>query len=85
LIADEPTRGVDVGAKRAIYDLIVEMAAAGAAILAVSSEIDEVLGISHRIIVMRDGRIAGELSAATATDEQLMALAFGLNQGASAQ
>jgi simple sugar transport system ATP-binding protein/ribose transport system ATP-binding protein len=85
LIADEPTRGVDVGAKRAIYDLIVEMAAAGAAILAVSSEIDEVLGISHRIIVMRDGRIADELSAATATDEQLMALAFGLNQGASAQ
>lgn len=78
LIADEPTRGVDVGAKRAIYDLMVQLAADGAAILAVSSEIDEVLGISHRIIVMREGRVVGELNAQDATDNELMALAFGL-------
>lgn len=80
LIADEPTRGVDVGAKRAIYDLMVDLAANGTAILAVSSEIDEVLGLSHRILVMREGRIAGELDAAGATDRELMALAFGLTE-----
>lgn len=77
LLADEPTRGVDVGAKRAIYDLMVELADEGMAILAVSSEIDEVLGISHRIVVMHQGRVVGELDGETATDAELMALAFG--------
>lgn len=79
LIADEPTRGVDVGSKRAIYDLMMQLAAEqNLAILTISSEIDEVLGISHRIIVMRDGRIAGELDGETADDADLMALAFGV-------
>ncbi len=80
LLADEPTRGVDVGSKRAIYDLMVEMAEQGMAILAISSEIDEVLGISNRIIVMREGRVVGELDGASATDSELMALAFGLDE-----
>jgi len=83
LIADEPTRGVDIGAKRAIYDLMIELAAAGTAILAVSSEIDEVLGISHRVLVMREGRIVGELDAESTNDDELMALAFGLTEGAN--
>lgn len=78
LVADEPTRGVDVGSKRAIYDLMVALASEGMAILVVSSEIDEVLGISHRIVVMREGRVAGELDGATAAEADLMALAFGV-------
>jgi len=78
LLADEPTRGVDVGSKRAIYDLMVDLAAEGMGILAVSSEVDEVLGISHRILVMREGGLVGELDGASATADELMALAFGL-------
>jgi rhamnose transport system ATP-binding protein len=77
LIADEPTRGVDVGAKRAIYDLLVSLAADGMAIILVSSEIEEVLGLSHRVAVMRQGRIVGELEGATITRDAVMRAAFG--------
>ena len=76
LIADEPTRGIDVGSKRNIYDLLVDLAAGGAAVLVISSELEEVLGLAHRILVMRDGRIAGELDGWTATEADVMALAF---------
>jgi rhamnose transport system ATP-binding protein len=78
LIADEPTRGVDVGAKLGIYELIVRLAEEGLAMLIVSSEIEEVLGIAHRVLVMRQGRLVGELNGATATDNDVMELAFGL-------
>ncbi len=77
LIADEPTRGVDVGAKRAIYELLARLAADGVGILMISSELEEVLGLSHRIIVMREGRIAAELSADEATEQACMEAAFG--------
>jgi ABC-type sugar transport system ATPase subunit len=76
LIADEPTRGIDVGSKRNIYDLLVELAASGAGVLVISSELEEVLGLAHRILVMREGRIAGELDGWTATEADVMALAF---------
>lgn len=76
LIIDEPTRGVDVAAKRAIYELITRLARAGLAILMISSETDEVLGLAHRIVVMRDGRTVGELDGFTATKEQFVASAF---------
>lgn len=76
LIIDEPTRGVDVGAKRAIYELIAQRAKAGLAILMISSETDEVLGLAHRIVVMRDGRTVSELDGLTATKEQFVAAAF---------
>ena len=56
---DEPTRGIDVGAKREIYELINQLAAAGKAVIVVSSDMEEVLGISDRIAVMHEGRIAG--------------------------
>lgn len=79
LIADEPTRGVDVGAKRGIYDLIVRLAEEGMAMLVVSSEIEEVLGIAHRVLVMRSGTIVGELDAAESTSSDVMELAFGLD------
>jgi len=76
-IADEPTRGVDVGAKRGIYDLLVNLAAEGMAVLIVSSELEEVLGLAHRILVMREGRIVGELEGSQATEADVMILAFG--------
>ena len=76
LLFDEPTRGIDVGAKSAIHDLVRRLARDGAAVLMVSSELPELLGMSDRIIVMRDGRIAGELPAG-ATEEDVVALAVG--------
>ncbi|KFF60745.1 sugar ABC transporter ATPase [Cryobacterium sp. MLB-32] len=75
LLLDEPTRGVDVGAKVEIYELINTITAAGGAVLMVSSELPEVLGMSDRILVMRDGRLAGELTAAEATQDAVMTLA----------
>ncbi|WP_105034101.1 sugar ABC transporter ATP-binding protein [Cryobacterium aureum] len=75
LLLDEPTRGVDVGAKVEIYELMNTITAAGGAILMVSSELPEILGMSDRILVMRDGRLAGELSAAEATQDAVMTLA----------
>ncbi|MDG5803754.1 sugar ABC transporter ATP-binding protein [Streptomyces ossamyceticus] len=76
LLFDEPTRGIDVGARSAIHDLVRRLARDGAAVLMVSSELPELLGMSDRIIVMRDGRIAGELPAG-ATEEDVLALAVG--------
>lgn len=77
LIADEPTKGVDVGAKHAIHELIARLAAGGMGVLLISSEIEEVLGLSHRILVMRNGAIVGEFDAATATESDVMNAAFG--------
>jgi ABC-type sugar transport system ATPase subunit len=76
LIFDEPTRGIDVGAKAGIHELMRELARAGAAILMISSELPEVIGMSDRILVMRDGTIAGELPAG-ASEAQIMLLATG--------
>ncbi len=76
IIFDEPTRGIDVGAKYEVYLLINELAAAGKAILMISSELPEVLGMSDRILVMHDGRITGEITdVAAATQEQILELA----------
>ena len=75
-IADEPTRGVDVGAKRGIYNLLVDLASRGIAILLVSSELEEVLGLAHRILVMSGGRLVGELTGGQATETDVMDLAF---------
>ncbi|WP_127497588.1 sugar ABC transporter ATP-binding protein [Paenibacillus glycanilyticus] len=77
LILDEPTRGVDVGAKREIYQLMNELTAHGVAIIMVSSELPEVLGMSDRIVVVHEGRIAGELGKEEATQENIMTLATG--------
>jgi rhamnose transport system ATP-binding protein len=77
LILDEPTQGVDIGAKAEIHRLIRALAADGLAILLISSELTELLGLAHRIGVMRGGRLAGELDLAEATEERLMSLAIG--------
>ncbi|MDZ7919818.1 sugar ABC transporter ATP-binding protein [Rhodoferax sp.] len=75
LIFDEPTRGIDVGAKSEIYKLLNDLAAQGRAIIVISSELPEVLLLSHRIVVMCEGRITGEVRGDEATQESLMALA----------
>ncbi|MGI4787708.1 MAG: sugar ABC transporter ATP-binding protein [Janthinobacterium lividum] len=76
LILDEPTRGIDVGAKREIYGIMNDLAAQGVAILMISSELPEVLGMADKIIVVRDGRIAGQLSRDEATQEKVGQLAL---------
>jgi simple sugar transport system ATP-binding protein/ribose transport system ATP-binding protein len=76
LIADEPTRGVDVGSRRAIYDLIADQARAGVGVLVISSEVEEMLGLAHRILVIRSGRIVAELSGAEMTEENVLTAAF---------
>ncbi|MFD0697352.1 sugar ABC transporter ATP-binding protein [Paenibacillus sp. GCM10027628] len=75
LIFDEPTRGIDVGAKAEIYRLLEDLAAQGKSIIMISSELPEVLRMSHRIMVMCEGRITGELSSAEATQENIMKFA----------
>ncbi len=75
ILLDEPTRGIDVGAKAEIYKLLEEMASSGVAILVASSEMQEVLGIADRIIVMCEGRITGELDPLNSTEEDIMKLA----------
>jgi ABC-type sugar transport system ATPase subunit len=78
LIADEPTRGVDVGAKSDIYRLLRTLAAQGIAIMLISSDLSEIIGISDRVYVMRDGAIVGELPRERATEESIISLATGL-------
>ena len=75
LIIDEPTRGVDVGARVEIYRIMNELTANGLAILMISSDLPEILGMSDRIVIMREGRTTGELARAEATAERVMALA----------
>jgi len=82
LLFDEPTRGIDVGSKSAIHDLVRRLARDGAAVLVVSSELPELLGLSDRVVVLRDGRIAGELPAG-APEEDVVALAVGATREAA--
>jgi inositol transport system ATP-binding protein len=79
LIVDEPTRGVDVGAKAEVHQILVQLAARGIAVMVISSELPEVLAVSDRIVTMSKGRITGEMPATEATEEKLMAL-MALNQ-----
>jgi len=76
-LLDEPTRGIDVRSKAEIYDLVRGLASRGAAILLASSELEELLRLADRIVVMHHGRIAGELARAEATEERIMQLATG--------
>lgn len=77
-LIDEPTRGVDVGAKAEIHNLIRELAAEGKAVIVVSSEMPELIAVSHRILILRLGRIVGQVKASEATEEILMRLMAGL-------
>jgi rhamnose transport system ATP-binding protein len=77
MILDEPTQGVDVGAKSEIHSLMSDLAEQGVAIVMISSELPEILGMSDRIAVMRAGAIVGIVDATTATQAGILALAFG--------
>ncbi|HAK45754.1 MAG TPA: D-xylose ABC transporter ATP-binding protein, partial [Spirochaeta sp.] len=77
LILDEPTRGIDVGAKSEIHRLIGELAKMGKSIIMISSEMQEVLSMSDRIMVMHEGKCSGEISRKDATQEKILALATG--------
>ena len=77
LLLDEPTRGIDVGSKDEIYTLVRGLAARGLAVLFASSEMEEVLGLADRILVVHEGRIRGELTASAASEEAVMNLATG--------
>lgn len=81
LMLDEPTRGIDVGAKREIYDILYGLAKQGVAVLFVSSELPEILGVSDRILVMRQGKIVGEFSREEATEESVLKMAMPVAEG----
>ena len=72
IIFDEPTRGIDIGAKSEIYKLMTQLATEGKALIVISSELPEILGLSDRILVIREGEIKAELSQAEATQELIM-------------
>ncbi len=78
MLLDEATRGIDVGAKREIYYLINELARTGVSIIMVSSELQEIIQLSHRILVMREGRIVAEFGRDEATEEGIIGKASGL-------
>ena len=80
IIFDEPTRGIDVGAKAEVHRLISDLAAAGKAVLMISSELPEVLAMSDRVLVMREGKLAAELRKGDATAERVIAAATGETQ-----
>ena len=81
ILFDEPTRGIDVGAKKEIYVLMNELARQGMAIIMISSEMEELLGMSDRILVMHEGELTGELSKEEATQEKILKLASGIKEG----
>jgi len=80
LILDEPTRGVDVGARRAIYDIVADLVAQGMAVILISSEYGEVVNMSHRLCVMREGRIVREFKSPQASHSAILAAAFGVSE-----
>jgi simple sugar transport system ATP-binding protein/ribose transport system ATP-binding protein len=80
LIADEPTRGVDVGAKRAIYELLTGLTDEGLGVLLISSDVEEILGLAHRVLVMRGGRVEAELAGEDATEAAILGAAFGATE-----
>ena len=82
MLLDEPTRGIDVGAKYEIYCIINDLAAAGKSVVMISSELPEVLGMSDRIYIMNEGKMVGEMKAKDATQENIMALILQSGRGA---
>ena len=83
LIVDEPTRGVDIGAKAAIHELIDDLAQQGVAIMLISSELPEVLAMSTRVLVMREGKLVGEVPREQATQERVLRLMAGVAESAA--
>ncbi len=83
IVIDEPTRGVDIGAKQQIYKLVAEMAAAGKSVIVISSEMQELIGLAHRVVVMRQGQIAGVLVGDAINERAIVTLATGTQKAAA--
>ena len=79
VVIDEPTRGIDIGTKQQIYEFITKLAAKGKAVIVISSEMQELIGVCHRILVMRGGRIVGEVSGARMTEQEIVVYATGVS------
>ena len=82
VIIDEPTRGIDVGTKQQIYRFVRALAAGGRGVVVITSELPEVMGLADRVLVMRQGRLAGEVSGKAITEENIVRLAMGLGREA---
>jgi ribose transport system ATP-binding protein len=85
VIIDEPTRGVDIGTKEQIYRFIAALAEQGRAVVVISSEMQELIGLCHRVIVMRNGHIAGEVAQAELTEDAIVFLATGVHEERAAE
>jgi ribose transport system ATP-binding protein len=85
VVIDEPTRGIDIGAKQQIYRFIAALAAEGKSVIVISSEMGELIGLCHRIIVMRAGRIVGEVSGEAMTEDEIVVLATGVSASLKAE
>ncbi len=79
VVIDEPTRGIDIGTKQQIYEFITKLAASGKAVIVISSEMQELIGVCHRILVMRGGRIVGELAGERMTEHAIVVHATGVS------
>jgi ribose transport system ATP-binding protein len=85
VIIDEPTRGVDIGTKEQIYRFIAGLAQKGCSVIVISSEMQELIGLCHRVLVMRNGRMAGEVAEADLTEDAIVFLATGVHEERAAQ
>ncbi|QRM29261.1 sugar ABC transporter ATP-binding protein [Microvirga sp. VF16] len=85
VIIDEPTRGVDIGTKEQIYRFIASLAAEGRAVVVISSEMQELIGLCHRVVVMRNGRVAGEVAQADLSEDSIVYLATGVHEERAAE
>jgi ribose transport system ATP-binding protein len=85
VIIDEPTRGVDIGTKEQIYRFIASLAAEGKAVVVISSEMQELIGLCHRVVVMRNGRVAGEVAQAHLSEDAIVYLATGVHEERAAE
>jgi ribose transport system ATP-binding protein len=85
VIIDEPTRGIDVGTKSQIYAFINELASEGRSVIVISSDMPEILGLSDRVLVMRQGRLAGELEGERISETNVVRLVMGTSEGANGE
>jgi ribose transport system ATP-binding protein len=85
VIIDEPTRGVDIGTKEQIYRFIATLAEEGRSVIVISSEMQELIGLCHRVLVMRGGRIAGEVGQADLSEDSIVFLATGVHEERAAE
>ena len=80
VVIDEPTRGVDIGTKEQIYRFVAALAAKGLSVVVISSEMQELIGLCHRVLVMRNGRIVGEVEGERMTEDEIVFLATGVHE-----